>query len=49
VDPTLMACYRQRGVRINNPHVFIVEDGKAGGSLPIETVQTKHALIRMRC
>lgn len=46
----IIAIYRQRGVRINNPHVCIVEDGKAGGALPIETVQTKarfdpHALL----
>jgi hypothetical protein len=46
----IIAIYRQRGVRINNPHVYIVEDGKAGGTLPIETVQTKarfdpHALL----
>ena len=46
----IMEMYRQRGVRINNPHVYIVEDGKAGGALPIETVQMKarfdpHALL----
>jgi len=46
----IIAIYRQRGVRINNPHVCIVEDGKAGGTLPIETVQMKarfdpHALL----
>jgi hypothetical protein len=28
-------------VRINNPHVFIVEDGKAGGALAPEIVELK--------
>ena len=30
----IMAIFRANGVRINNPHVFVVEDGKAGGALP---------------
>lgn len=30
----IMQAYRDNGVRINDPHVFIVEDGKAGGDLP---------------
>jgi FAD/FMN-containing dehydrogenase len=30
----IMQIYRDNGVRINDPHVFIVEDGKAGGDLP---------------
>jgi FAD/FMN-containing dehydrogenase len=30
----IMQLYRDNGVRINDPHVFIVEDGKAGGDLP---------------
>ena len=29
----IMRIYRDNGVRINDPHVFIVEDGKAGGEL----------------
>ncbi|NML47879.1 FAD-binding oxidoreductase [Ramlibacter sp. G-1-2-2] len=29
----IMQTYRDNGVRINDPHVFIVEDGKAGGEL----------------
>ena len=29
----IMQLYRDNGVRINDPHVFIVEDGKAGGEL----------------
>ncbi len=29
----IMQLHRDHGVRINNPHVFIVEDGKAGGAL----------------
>ncbi|MGJ7496878.1 FAD-binding oxidoreductase [Variovorax sp. RT4R15] len=33
--------HRERGVRINNPHTFIVEDGKAGGALPPEIVAMK--------
>ena len=28
-------------MRINNPHVFIVEDGKAGGALPPEVLAMK--------
>ncbi len=37
----IIRMHRERGVRINNPHVFIVEDGKAGGALPPETIETK--------
>ncbi|SFN24945.1 FAD-binding oxidoreductase [Variovorax sp. OV329] len=37
----IMALHRERGVRINNPHVYIVEDGKAGGALPPEVVAVK--------
>ena len=33
--------HRESGLRINNPHVFIVEDGKAGGPLPAEVVAMK--------
>lgn len=33
--------HREFGVRINNPHTFIVEDGKAGGDLPEEVVAMK--------
>ncbi|MBO9645205.1 MAG: FAD-binding oxidoreductase, partial [Pseudacidovorax sp.] len=33
--------HREFGVRINNPHTFIVEDGKAGGDLPEEVVAVK--------
>ena len=37
----IMALHREHGVRINNPHVYIVEDGKAGGALPPEVVAVK--------
>ncbi|VWX57602.1 FAD/FMN-containing dehydrogenase [Burkholderiales bacterium 8X] len=37
----IMQMHRDREVRINNPHVFIVEDGKAGGSLPPEVLAMK--------
>lgn len=37
----IMQCYRDNGVRINDPHVFIVEDGKAGGDLPQAYVDIK--------
>jgi FAD/FMN-containing dehydrogenase len=37
----IIRLHRERGVRINNPHVFIVEDGKAGGALPPEIVEMK--------
>lgn len=37
----IMDIYRRHGVRINNPHVCIVEDGKAGGALPAETLAVK--------
>lgn len=37
----IMQCYRDNGVRINDPHVFIVEDGKAGGELPQAYVDIK--------
>ena len=38
----IMALHRTHGVRINDPHVFIVEDGKAGGALAPEVVAMKH-------
>lgn len=37
----IMALYRANGVRINDPHVFIVEDGKAGGELPAAALAAK--------
>lgn len=33
--------HRAYGVRINNPHTFIVEDGKAGGELPAASLAMK--------
>ncbi len=33
--------HRAYGVRINDPHTFIVEDGKAGGDLPAEVLALK--------
>ena len=38
----IMQIHRDNGVRINDPHVFIVEDGKAGGELPQAIIDTKH-------
>jgi FAD/FMN-containing dehydrogenase len=38
----IMRIYRENGVRINDPHVFIVEDGKAGGDLSQAIIATKH-------
>ena len=37
----IIRMHRERGVRINNPHVFIVEDGKAGGALSPEIIEMK--------
>ncbi|MEO5736317.1 MAG: FAD-binding oxidoreductase, partial [Variovorax sp.] len=37
----IIRIHRERGVRINNPHTFIVEDGKAGGALAPEIVAMK--------
>jgi len=37
----IIRLHREHGVRINNPHVFLVEDGKAGGALPPEIVEMK--------
>ena len=37
----IIRLHRESGVRINNPHVFIVEDGKAGGALPPAVVAMK--------
>lgn len=34
--------HRAHHVHINNPHVNIVEDGKAGGPLPPEVIAVKH-------
>ncbi len=37
----IIECYRDNGVRVNDPHVFIVEDGKAGGELPAAAMAAK--------
>ena len=37
----IMDIYRGNGVRINDPHVFIVEDGKAGGTLSQAVLDAK--------
>ncbi|MES2533624.1 MAG: FAD-binding oxidoreductase [Pseudomonadota bacterium] len=37
----IIRLHRENGVRINNPHTFIVEDGKAGGALPPEIIAMK--------
>jgi FAD/FMN-containing dehydrogenase len=37
----IMRIYRENGVRINDPHVNIVEDGKAGGDLALPFIETK--------
>lgn len=37
----IMQIHRNNGVRINDPHVFIVEDGKAGGDLAAAVIETK--------
>ena len=38
----IMQIYRDNGVRINDPHVFIVEDGKAGSDLSQAVIDIKH-------
>lgn len=37
----IIGIYRDNGVRINDPHVHLVEDGKAGGALPQAVLDTK--------
>ncbi len=37
----IMQIHRDNGVRINDPHVFVVEDGKAGGTLPQASTDLK--------
>jgi len=37
----IMQTFRDHGVRINDPHVHIVEDGKAGGPLPTGVLEMK--------
>ncbi|WP_298924238.1 FAD-binding oxidoreductase [uncultured Ramlibacter sp.] len=37
----IMQIHRDNGVRINDPHVFIVEDGRANGELPAAVLATK--------
>ena len=37
----IIRLHRAHGVHINNPHVNIVEDGKAGGPLPPEVIEVK--------
>jgi hypothetical protein len=40
----IMQIYRDHGVQINNPHVYIVEDGKQNNSLDPGVVATKRRL-----
>ena len=37
----IMDIYRKHGVQINNPHVYVVEDGKANNQLDPVLLQTK--------
>jgi FAD/FMN-containing dehydrogenase len=37
----IMRLYRENGVRVNDPHVFIVEDGRAQGSLAPGAIEMK--------
>jgi FAD/FMN-containing dehydrogenase len=37
----IIQIFRDNGVRINNPHTFIIEDGKAGGALPQDVLDMK--------
>ena len=37
----IMQLFRDNGVRVNDPHVYIVEDGKAGGDLAPAFIATK--------
>lgn len=37
----IMQIHRDNGVRINDPHVFVVEDGRANGDLPQSVIDTK--------
>lgn len=37
----IIQIHRDNGVRINDPHVHLVEDGKAGGALPQAVLETK--------
>ena len=37
----IMDIYRKHGVQINNPHVYVVEDGKANNQLDPALLQTK--------
>jgi FAD/FMN-containing dehydrogenase len=37
----IMQLFRENGVRVNDPHVYIVEDGKAGGDLAPAFIATK--------
>lgn len=37
----IMEIFRANGVRINNPHVYMLEDGKAGGEMAPEIIAMK--------
>ena len=37
----IIAIFRANGVRINNPHVYVLEDGRAGGDLPADVLAMK--------
>ena len=43
----IMQIHRDHGVQINNPHVYTVEDGKAGGQLNPGILSTKSQLDPM--
>jgi FAD/FMN-containing dehydrogenase len=38
----LIALHRQHGIKINDPHVYTLEDGKHGGALDPEILAAKH-------
>jgi FAD/FMN-containing dehydrogenase len=40
----IIRIFRDNGIRVNNPHTFILEEGKAGGELPAAVVDLKRRL-----
>lgn len=43
----IIAIFRANGIRVNNPHTYIIEEGKVGGDLPQNVIDLKKRLDPM--
>ena len=37
----IIQTFRDNGIRVNNPHTYIIEEGKVGGDLPQSVIDMK--------